>query len=482
MNKKQEMLKNALDKLDEGYIAEGAEIAPEKENVKPAGEKKSGNIAFVLAAVAAVVCCIVGVSAVSEKGLKEIPVDPVSSGAAASNPDSEQETLNRLLNETERMIAMLTAKKDVKQGTLNETEKEITALEAERDLISAASKSEINTPEAEEYNAAQIENYNQLIFQKEVEAELLKADVDEIRQEISENEQKKDEILRKLGTAEAEDMPVETTAATKTEADEAVIFPPFEGEGGLVDTVIDESIEPDEFDTLIGEDENIFFTLTNPVEPMAITVYFGYNDWTKSFSNGICVGGEDFHGKDVYAAADGVVEGAYSEYSAPYDIGRYIVIRHENGYATTYCHLDEMNVTEGQEVKSGEVIGKVGNTGWTTGDCLTFMLQDGNGEYLDPAIYLGGIDRKLTVEALEKLIREKAESLSWADFDGYRYNEGGSGLCIRFYDIGAGLSVSIGGIPDKEPMYIYLNYIENGESKNIEIRESEEKALEILKR
>ena len=65
-------------------------------------------------------------------------------------------------------------------------------------------------------------------------------------------------------------------------------------------------------------------------------------------------------GADLYAMADGVV--VKSTYvSSTY--GHYVSIDHGNGLNTTYAHMSSRNVTVGQTVKQGQIIGKVGNTG-----------------------------------------------------------------------------------------------------------------------
>lgn len=66
-------------------------------------------------------------------------------------------------------------------------------------------------------------------------------------------------------------------------------------------------------------------------------------------------------GTPVKSVAAGVVEQAES---AP-GYGNTIVIAHDAVYKTRYAHLDAILVTVGQKVKQGDVIGKVGDTGFT---------------------------------------------------------------------------------------------------------------------
>ena len=88
-------------------------------------------------------------------------------------------------------------------------------------------------------------------------------------------------------------------------------------------------------------------------------------------------------GKVVYAG-QGIYRGGNNVYDDPY--GKAIVIEHSFSYQgeqlfTLYAHLDEILVVEGQEVKAGERIGYMGNTGKTTGPHLHFEVRLGKNEY-----------------------------------------------------------------------------------------------------
>ena len=43
--------------------------------------------------------------------------------------------------------------------------------------------------------------------------------------------------------------------------------------------------------------------------------------------------------------------------------GKYVLIKHKNGYSTLYAHLSEINIKPVQRVRQGTIIGKVGKTG-----------------------------------------------------------------------------------------------------------------------
>lgn len=80
-------------------------------------------------------------------------------------------------------------------------------------------------------------------------------------------------------------------------------------------------------------------------------------------------------GTEVYATGNGkVVELTHDRRG----YGIHIVVDHGYGYETLYAHLSETEVRRGQEVKRGEIIGKVGNTGVSTAPHLHYeVLKDG---------------------------------------------------------------------------------------------------------
>lgn len=87
--------------------------------------------------------------------------------------------------------------------------------------------------------------------------------------------------------------------------------------------------------------------------------------------------GIDFAGKsgaDVVAVADGVVTWS----SKRYGYGLMVEINHGNGYTTRYAHNSENLVAVGDEVKKGQVVARMGETGRATGPNLHFeVLRDG---------------------------------------------------------------------------------------------------------
>lgn len=87
--------------------------------------------------------------------------------------------------------------------------------------------------------------------------------------------------------------------------------------------------------------------------------------------------GVDFaanHGDDVLASSDGkVIFSGFEE-----SFGNLIIIEHENGFESYYAHMSERISFEGDFVSKGQVIGKVGSTGKSTGPHLHFEIRKYN--------------------------------------------------------------------------------------------------------
>jgi murein DD-endopeptidase MepM/ murein hydrolase activator NlpD len=91
-------------------------------------------------------------------------------------------------------------------------------------------------------------------------------------------------------------------------------------------------------------------------------------------------------GSPIRAIADGQV--MYADPHGGY--GKYIVVRHVNGFTSHYGHCDAMEVGPGSKVVAGQVIGSVGNSGISTGPHLHFEIRRG-GVAQDPEHYLPGL-------------------------------------------------------------------------------------------
>ena len=106
---------------------------------------------------------------------------------------------------------------------------------------------------------------------------------------------------------------------------------------------------------------------------------YGY----KSCHTGIDIGAG--YGQPIYAAADGIVVSVLN--GGPY--GLHTLLAHGSGLTTLYAHQSATLVKAGEHVKRGQVIGKVGATGWVTGPHLHFEVRI-DGTAYDPRGWFGG--------------------------------------------------------------------------------------------
>lgn len=86
-------------------------------------------------------------------------------------------------------------------------------------------------------------------------------------------------------------------------------------------------------------------------------------------------------GTPIFAAGNGVVEKA--QWESGY--GKFVMIRHNNGYETAYGHMTAFarGIEEGTRVRQGQVIGFVGSTGMSTGAHVHYEIRI-NGRFVDP--------------------------------------------------------------------------------------------------
>ena len=122
--------------------------------------------------------------------------------------------------------------------------------------------------------------------------------------------------------------------------------------------------------------------------PGTITSQFGYRtdpiSGETSYHNGTDIAAPE--GSPILAAAGGTVTIANALDSWGGSYGYYVKLDHGNGLETLYAHCSSICITTGQQVKAGQVIGYVGQTGRATGSHLHFEVYQ-NGQRIDALTY-----------------------------------------------------------------------------------------------
>ncbi|MGI5887526.1 MAG: M23 family metallopeptidase [Syntrophomonadaceae bacterium] len=145
--------------------------------------------------------------------------------------------------------------------------------------------------------------------------------------------------------------------------------------------------ELDELLAKVNNDKAYFRSLPNQWPTSGeISSYYGwrkspFGGRSESFHDGIDIANDS--GTEVCAAADGQV--VFAGWQPVY--GRTILIEHGHGFATKYAHNSALLVEEGDRVKKGQVIARMGTTGRSTGPHLHFSIMKWD-QTLDPLIYL----------------------------------------------------------------------------------------------
>ncbi|MEO5757085.1 MAG: M23 family metallopeptidase [Mesorhizobium sp.] len=125
--------------------------------------------------------------------------------------------------------------------------------------------------------------------------------------------------------------------------------------------------------------------LSNPAPGHSVTSPFGVRT-DPILGTAALHSGMDFRapiGMAAKVTAPGIVTNA--GWNGGY--GRMVEVDHGNGFATRYGHLSEIDVTVGQKLDAGAVIGKTGSSGRSTGPHLHYEVRH-NGEAIDPLRFL----------------------------------------------------------------------------------------------
>ncbi len=122
-----------------------------------------------------------------------------------------------------------------------------------------------------------------------------------------------------------------------------------------------------------------------------ITSPFGYRTHPTTgvykLHTGVDIAGSGIYGASIYASKSGtVLKGGFHR-----AYGNYCLINHNDGTATLYAHMSVLMTSVGSVVSQGQVIGKVGSTGYSTGPHLHFEVLV-NGNYVNPLPYFPSVN------------------------------------------------------------------------------------------
>ena len=119
--------------------------------------------------------------------------------------------------------------------------------------------------------------------------------------------------------------------------------------------------------------------LSWPLDDVYVTQKFGKTVGAEKLYTSGSHNGVDFRasiGTKVKSVLDGVVTGTGNtdQYPGCYSFGKWVMVKHKNGLSSIYGHLSVISVSQGQDVKTGDLLGFSGNTGYSTGPHLHLGL------------------------------------------------------------------------------------------------------------
>lgn len=124
--------------------------------------------------------------------------------------------------------------------------------------------------------------------------------------------------------------------------------------------------------------------MSNPIPPFIITTPFGKpGSWAAGYHTGDDYSTQGRTGIPVRAAKSGTVVSTGNAWGSSY--GLHIVVEHKKGGVVRmgYCHLSTVRVRPGQVVKKGQIIGRSGNSGNSTGPHLHYEERQSPFGYWD---------------------------------------------------------------------------------------------------
>lgn len=118
------------------------------------------------------------------------------------------------------------------------------------------------------------------------------------------------------------------------------------------------------------------------------------NPYAGSAHTGVDLGWQKDEHTPIIAHSDGQVVMVQTGYGQDMSLtgnasyGNLVKIKHPNGYYTLYAHLSQVDVKKGQQVKQGQKIGNMGESGRSDGEHLHFEVHNPSDQYIDPTPYI----------------------------------------------------------------------------------------------
>ncbi len=218
-----------------------------------------------------------------------------------------------------------------------------------------------------------LENKRQQAQKQRSELDTLRSELASQQAVIDQQRKRKQELLNKTSRQEQEYQQILAEKRAQKEEFEQQL------------QTFEEQLETTVSDAAVPTSDEVAFDW--PVPSVRITQQFGGSAFAQRNPQAY---GRPFHnGTDFGVPVGTPIESVHSgqvlavgntdQYSGCYSYGKWVLIDHNNGLATLYAHLSNINTESGESVTSDSVIGYSGNTGYSTGPHLhltTYVSDD----------------------------------------------------------------------------------------------------------
>ena len=213
--------------------------------------------------------------------------------------------------------------------------------------------------------------------------EAVRAELDQTQKDLEAKRQEADAFLAELN---AKGDVLEDLLDLQHDADEAL-----QAQIAKTEKEYNEALQKEQAQQQQQQQQKPDSTVTNgiqwtmPCSYVRLSSPYGYRnhpiDGQWKFHSGVDLAGPE--GTPIVATRDGTVTAA-AYHSGN---GNYVTINHGDGFSSSYLHMTHSVVSVGQKVSAGQVIGYMGNTGYSKGSHLHFTIYY-NGSTVNPADYL----------------------------------------------------------------------------------------------
>ena len=169
-----------------------------------------------------------------------------------------------------------------------------------------------------------------------------------------------------------------------------------------------------------------------------VTSPYGWRvlDGNREWHPGIDIVGEDYIIRAAMGGKVAVSQMVEDRGNATWQWGNYVCVYGDDGNYIYYCHMAERRVAVGQVVREGDILGIMGNTGYSFGDHLHFEVRTAKNQQVNAADYLG-IPNEVGEVGVMPTSREPEsntawsdEAVAWATANGIIYGDGAGNLML----------------------------------------------------